>query len=68
MAYHERYESGVKELLHILFIYPFQIEPYIARETERKAKHDKHRIDPVTRICRRRAERREQKEEARYRL
>ena len=68
MAYHERYESGVKELLHILFIYPFQIEPYVARETEHKTEHDEPGIHLVTRVDRRRGERRKQEEEARYRL
>ena len=68
MAYHERYESGVEELLHILFIYPFQIEPYVARETEHKTEHDEPGIHLVTRVDRRRGERRKQEEEARYRL
>ena len=68
MAYHERYESGVEELLHILFIYPFQIKPYVARETEHKTEHDEPGIHLVTRVDRRCGERRKQEEEARYRL
>ena len=68
MAYHERDEARVQKLIRIGFVYPLEVKPDIARETERKAEHDKHHIDPVTRICRRRAERRKQEEEARYRL